>query len=492
MDVRTSSELGKDIKARHFFALAFGCIIGVGWIIILGEWLEQAGPLGAMVAFAGGAVLIMVVGLCYAEVASLLPASGGEVVYAFEIGGTKTSFAMGWFLSLSFIATISFEAISAGWIINALLPGTEGQILYAAGGEPVRWGGLLIGLGGMAFLTFLSYKGTKSAVVFQEILTYALLLISFVFISAGIIGGKASNLEPLFAKTGTGPVLGGITAVFIMIPFMLSGFEVIPQTVEEKAPGTSLRRVAKVILLSIGAACVFYLLCILSASMAVPWKKMISLKLPAAGAFEAAFHSSFMAKAVLCAGPFGIITTWNTCFIVAVRIIFSLGRARIISPVFGRIHPVFRSPYSAVIFVGVAGSLGTLLGKSAIVPVANVAGATIALAYASTCFVLIKLRRIRPDEHRPYRVPGGVGTAVLGLLSALFMFFLALYHPFVSAKGRIPMEWAIILVWAVLGLIFWFLARKIRATVSERERYWLIQGKTIPSSGQTGLTEKNE
>jgi APA family basic amino acid/polyamine antiporter len=480
------AELGKEIKARHFFSLAFGCIIGVGWIIILGEWLEQAGPLGAMLAFAGGALLIMIIGLCYAEVASLLPAAGGAVVYAFEISGTKTSFAMGWFLALSFIATISFEAISAGWIVNTLLPGTEGEILYTVGGESVRLGSLLFGLGGMALLTFLSYKGIKSAAVFQEVLTYALILISIVFISAGIFWGKVSNLEPLFAKSGIGPVLGGITAVFIMIPFMLSGFEVIPQTVEEKAPGTSLKLVGKVILLSIGAACVFYLLCILSASMAIPWKKIVPMELPAAGAFEAAFRSSLMAKVVLFAGLFGIITTWNTCFIVATRIIFSLGRARIISPVFGKIHPVFRSPYSAVIFVGIAGSLGTLLGRSAIVPVANVAGATMALAYATTCFVLIKLRRVRPGQHRPYRVPGGTGTAVFGLLSALFMLFLALYFPFVSARGRIPMEWAIFFAWAILGMIFWFFARKVRQTVSEAERYRLILGKTGSPGKKTG------
>jgi amino acid transporter len=491
MNVRAAFELGEDIKARHFFALAFGCIIGVGWIILLGDWLEQAGPLGAMVAFAGGAVLIMVVGLCYAEVASLLPASGGEVVYAFEIAGTKTSFAMGWFLSLSFIATISFEAISAGWIINTLLPGTEGRILYTLGGESIRWGGLLVGLGGTVLLTFLSYRGTKSAVVFQEILTYALLLISIVFISAGILGGRVSNLEPLFAKTGTGPVLGGIAAVFIMLPFMLSGFEVIPQTVEEKAPGTSLKLVGKVILLSIGAACAFYLLCILSASMAVPWKRLVSLELPAASAFKAGFRSSLLAKAVLCAGLLGIITTWNTCFIVAVRIIFSLGRARIISPAFGRIHPVFKSPYPAVLFVGAMGSLGTLLGKSAIVPVANVAGATIALAYVSTCFVLVKLRRVRPDDDRPYRIPGGVVTAAVGMLSAFFMFFLALYHPFVSAKGHIPMEWIVILVWAALGLLFWFWAGKIRDTVSEAERYQLILGKTFDPGVPVRLTEKD-
>lgn len=470
------TELGKDIKARNFFTLAFGCIIGVGWIIILGKWLEQAGPLGAMLAFAGGSLLMTIVGFCYAEVSTMLPAAGGEVVYAFEISGTKTSYAMGWMLALSFIATISFEAISAGWIIGTLLPGSEGMTLYTIGGEPVRGGSLLIGLGGMALLTLLSYRGTKSAATFQEILTYTLLIVSFVFIFVGIVWGKAHNLEPVFAKTGTGPIFGGIISVFIMIPFMLSGFEVIPQTMEEKYPGTSLRLVGRTILLSIGAACIFYVLCILSASMITPWKKLVHLDLPAAGAFEAAFRSPYMAKVVLFAGLCGIITTWNTCFIVATRIIFALGRARMIPSIFGKIHQVFKSPFVSVLFVGVTGSLGAFLGRSAVVPVADVAGATIALAYASTCFVLIKLRRSRPEQHRPYRVPGGIGTAVCGLLSSLFMLFLALYQPFVNAKGKMPLEWTILIVWVVLGFLFWVLARKVRVRVSEAERYKLLLG----------------
>jgi amino acid transporter len=478
----SSSELGQEIKTRHFFSLAFGCIIGVGWIIILGRWLEQAGPLGAMLAFAGGALLIMIVALCYAEVAAMLPASGGEVVFAYEISGTKSSFALGWFLALSFIATISFEAISTGWIISVLIPGSEGLTLYNISGEPVQLGVLLIGLGGMGFLFYLNYIGVKSAVVFQEVFTYSLLAISLVFITAGLIWGKVDNLKPLFSSPEIGPALGGVVAVFVMIPFMLSGFEVIPQTIEEKAPGTSLKLVSKVILISIGAASIFYLLCILSASMVMPWKELIHLEFPAAGAFEAAFHSPWMAKLVLFAGLCGIITTWNTCYIVATRIIFALGRAQIIVPLLGRVHPVFKSPHIAVIFVGIMGSLGVLLGKGALIPVVNVASATIALAYGSTCFVLIKLRRVRPHQNRPYRIPGGVATAVLGLLSSLFMLFLALYQPYRMAKGSIPMEWIIILVWSVLGLIFWLYARKYRDALSEEQRYTLISGGISPSS----------
>jgi len=161
-------------------------------------------------------------------------------------------------------------------------------------------------------------------------------------------------------------VIGGIAAVFITAPVFIAGFNVIPQVMEEKAEQTSLRMVGQVILLSIGGALIFYLLVILSASMSTPWQELITLELPAAGAFKAAFRSPFVAKTVLFAALCGIITTWNTVFISSSRVIFALGRARIIPPIFGRIHPVFGAPSIAVIFVGVIAFFGVFLGRSMI------------------------------------------------------------------------------------------------------------------------------
>ncbi|MDA1080333.1 MAG: hypothetical protein O2973_01450 [Gemmatimonadetes bacterium] len=44
--VRTS--LRRGIGTAGFFALAFGSMIGVGWVTALGSWFDQAGPVGAM------------------------------------------------------------------------------------------------------------------------------------------------------------------------------------------------------------------------------------------------------------------------------------------------------------------------------------------------------------------------------------------------------------------------------------------------------------
>lgn len=54
----------------------------MGWIIILGDWLREAGPLGSILGFAIGAIVIMIIGLCYAEMVTLMPISGGEIAYA--------------------------------------------------------------------------------------------------------------------------------------------------------------------------------------------------------------------------------------------------------------------------------------------------------------------------------------------------------------------------------------------------------------------------
>ena len=80
-------ELKRAISGFGFFALAFGSMIGVGWITALGGWFEQAGPVGAMLAFTLGGTLMLVIGLCYAEVTPMLPVTGGEVAYAYKAYG---------------------------------------------------------------------------------------------------------------------------------------------------------------------------------------------------------------------------------------------------------------------------------------------------------------------------------------------------------------------------------------------------------------------
>jgi amino acid transporter len=474
MSIRSTSQLDKVINASQLFTLSFGTIIGVGWVVVLGLWLEEAGPLGAILGFVGGGLVILLVGLCYAEMATTFPVSGGEIAYAYELFGLKPCFLIGWFLALAYIGVSSYEAIALGWVTGALFPGIDGITLYTIQGEQVSLGSLLLGLGGMIIITFLNYRGVRAAARFQDIGTYGLLFFSLIFITVGLSKGHSSNLVPLFQHGPSGPSVGGIIAVFITAPFWFAGFNVIPQVMGEKAPRTPLTRVGHVILVSILVATSFYCLVILSASMTLPWQQLITLELPAASAFKHAFGSSALRNIVLVAALMGILTTWNAIFIASSRVLFTLGRARVVPGWFGYVHPVFRSPVVAILFAGIIGSLGTLLGRPGIVLVINVGSTCFVLAYLLTCLAVIRSRRKFPDKARPFRVPGGGATATLAAISCVFMLVVSFYQPWMNAKGAFPREWAVFLGWSLLGVLFWLLAGKIRRQVKEHERRDLI------------------
>ncbi|MEJ7812284.1 MAG: APC family permease [Gemmatimonadaceae bacterium] len=473
-----AASLTKAMGGVQLFALGFGGIVGAGWVVALGGWLNEAGPLGAIVAFALGGIAISLVGLCYAEMTMALPRSGGEVVYAYELFGLRTCFAMGWCLTLAYIATTVFEALSVAWLVDALLPWTLGPTLYTVAGEPVRAGTLALGLGGTVVITYINYRGVRPASAAQDVFTYLKIAIAAVFVVAGLVWGSADNLEPLFAGSGRGGAAqwGGIAAVMTTAPFWFGGFNTIAQVMEEKAPRTSLRVAGRMIVLSIVAAAVFYCLVILSASMVVPWRRLVTAELPVAGAFETAFGSPVLAKLVLVAALLGILTVWNGVAIAASRVLYALGRASIISPAFGRVHPRYGSPATAVVVSGIISGVGVLLGRAAIGPVVNVASTCFALGYLLVCAGLLRLRRTRPDLDRPYRVPGGAVTIPAAALTAAGMVVLSLHGPLAGAARGIPLEWWVLVAWVVLGAAFWVVTRALRGRVSEAERRALIAG----------------
>ena len=466
--------LQRTLGPAQFFTLSFGCIIGVGWVVALPGWLSQAGPGGAALAFTAGAVAMMLVGVCYAELATAFPVTGGEVAYAYTLYGARASFATGWFLALSSIATTTFEAISLGWIAGALVPGLEGPTLYTVAGEPVRAGSVAIGVIGTGILTWLNYRGAGAATRAQDIMTWGLLATSVWFIAAGLVRGSAEHLQPLFAGTADRPAWRGVLTVMATAPFWYAGFDVIPQMMGERARGASLRAAGVMIVVSIFVAALFYVLVILSTSMTMPWRELLGLPMPAAECFRRAFDSALLARVVLVAAVLGLVTTWNSVFMFASRVLFTLGRARLITPMLGRAHREYGSPGPAVLFVGAVSMLAVLLGRGALLPIVNVAGICLAAAALLICVGVIRYRRIDPSAPRPYRVPGGSATAALAAAVCVWMVAWALIEPALS--GGVPLEWLVLGGWGALGAAMWTVAGTDRGSLTETERRRLVVG----------------
>lgn len=466
--------LKKAIGGFGFFALAFGSMIGVGWITTLGDWFAAAGPGGAMVAFAVGGALMLLIGLCYAEVTPMLPVSGGEVAYAYKAHGTSSAFVIGWFLAFGYLSVSAFEAISVGLVLSYLLPGINQYAMYEVAGHTVYAPHIGLALVFTALITGINYYGVAIAARVQMVLISLFLVCVVVFVGAGIAAGDFGNLTPLFDGVDQpGTSLAGMLKVFVMVPFFFVGFDIIPQAAEERREGSSLRRLGLYVVLAILGSTLFYVAVMLAAGMVAPWQSIVGERLPTATAFSAAFESELLVDVVLIAGLIGLLTSWNGFFLAGSRVLFALGRGRILHAWFGETHARYSTPARAVLFSGVLTFAAAWLGRGALIAFVDVGSFCIALAFLGVALSLIRLRRRFPDLHRPYRVPGGTVLAYVAAAGSIFILGVMLL-PGTPGSLVWPLEWLILIGLSVAGVAFWVGAGRYRARVTENERAELV------------------
>ncbi len=468
--------LKRGINKVGFFCLAFGAMIGVGWVTAMGPWLKTAGPIGASIGFAIGGTLMLFIGFCYAEVTAMLPVSGGEVAYAYKAYDTSKSFIVGWFLAFGYISVSAFEAISIGKITSYLFPAIDRWPLYSINGDTIYGTHLLLALFFVSLITWINYVGVQGSMRFQVYLTIAFLIIVLAVVITSFYKSDINNLKPYFVATEEVGVLGGILAVFATVPFWLVGFDTIPQGAEEAKASVSHRSIGLLIIISIIAAVLFYILLILSTSMIGNWQSLVNTELLTARAFELAFGSQLVVDGILVAILIGLLTSWNGFFLAGSRVLFAMGRGRIIAPAFGKSHPQYKTPYKAVLFSGIITLIASFLGRGAMIAFVDVGSFCIAAAFLGVSFSFLKLRKSFPNQHRPYHTPGGVFTGYISIIGSIII-LLAITLPGSPAALVWPLEWMILIALSVLGIIFWLISKKSRGTTTKEERDYLILEK---------------
>ncbi len=466
-------QLKRGIGKAGLFSLAFGAMIGVGWVTAMGSWLSNAGPLGAIIAFAIGSLLMLAIGLCYAEVTAALPLSGGEVAYSYKAYGTSKAFLVGWFLVFGYLSVSAFEAISISKVIRYLIPTIDYMELYSVNGSPIYLSSIVLSALFVLLISAVNYTGVKNSARFQVGLTILFIGLTFAFVIAGLLKGDWKNLSPLFSSSQTGSVTAGIAMVLVTVPFWFVGFDTIPQAAEEASESISFKTVGLLIPLSILSAVSFYILLIISTSVAAPWNEIINDKLPTAKAFELATKSPFLVNLILVTAIVGLLTSWNGFFLAGSRVLFAMGRGKIITPGLGKSHPIHKTPYKAVLFSGVVTFLASLMGPGAMISFVNVGSLCIVIAFFGVSYSFLTLRKKFPDLPRPFRTPGGSLFGFIGIFGSLCILLLMLL-PNSPVALAWPFEWGIFLTFSILGILLWIFSTKSRNSVPEKERDYLI------------------
>ena len=469
------AQLIKTLTRGEIWAFAFGSIVGWGWVMLSGGWVSAAGMMGASMAMIIGAVMCAFVGLAYAELTPALPMAGGSMVWSFRAGGYNFAWFSGWSIAFAYVAVAAWEGPAFATAISYLLPIPQTGYLWNVAGFDVYAPWMLISFAGTGFTMFCHYRGIKFTAIFNTIAAIALVVGGSVFFLGGVTAGDIANAQPMFNNG-----FAGMTIVLLMAPAMFVGFDVIPQASEEM--NYPIKQVGWLVLFAILLGALWYIMMIVGVAFSAPREVVLNASIPLADAATYLFGSKVFGSMIIVAGIGGILTSWNAMFIGATRVLFAMSRAKMLPPVFSKLHPKYNSPTAAITLVGVLGLFAPLLGKNALGWFVNASSFGTVVAYLTVVIAFIILRKKEPDLNRPWRAPAGGLVGFLGIASCLF--FIYLYLPFSGSGLSWPYEWGMVLLWAGLGVVLVALNKREYTSVSDAEREYLMCGDEYARSAK--------
>lgn len=450
-----SPKFKKVLDRKDIFVIAFGAMIGWGWVVNIGEWLINAGAIGATISFLIGGSMIFFVGVIYAELTAAMPKCGGEHVFSYRAMGRRGSFICTWAIILSYVAIAAFEAASIPTVIRYIV----GDIfnigyLYSINGTPIYASHVITGCSLAVLITYVNIRGIKTAAILQRIFTLIIGLSGILLVVASAINGNPDNIATnMFSKPElfNGNILGGILTVTCMTPYLFLGFDVIPQTAEEI--NLPYRKISKIILFSIGIAVIFYVMVLLAVAYVMPISKIEdSMKngLVTADAMALAFRSDLMSKVLIIGGLCGIITSWNSFMLGGSRALFSMGESGMLPDCFGKLNEKYKTPVAALILCGILCFIAPFFGKEVLLWLSDASSFACCVAYLFVSVSFLILRKTHADMERPYKIKYGklIGS-ISCLLTGIMVLLYLLPIPFSSSTLSFA-EWIILGVWTIL------------------------------------------
>lgn len=458
---KKKSDFDKVFSAWDILVIAFGAMIGWGWVVSSGGWIQAGGVVGAALAFAIGGIMIFFVGLTYAELTAAMPQCGGEHVFSHKAMGPNGSFVCTWGIILGYVGVACFEACAFPTILAYLWPEFMKGYLYTVAGFDIYASWLAVAILLAFIIMVINIMGAKTAAVLQTVLTVIIGGAGILLIVASVINGSVDNLDgQMFVGSTSGSMIKNVLSVAVITPFYFIGFDVIPQAAEEI--NVPLKKIGKMLILSVIMAVVFYALVILAVGYVLDADAIASSEagtgLVTADAMAKAFKTNVMAKVIIVGGMCGIITSWNSFMIGGSRAIYSMAESYMIPPFFAKLHPKHKTPINALYLIGALTMLAPLAGRKMMVWICDAGNFGCCLAYCMVSLSFLILRKKEPDMPRPYRVPA---YKFVGAMAVLMSGFMVLVYCIPGSGGNLVwQEWFMVAGWSMLGVVFYIICKK--------------------------------
>jgi basic amino acid/polyamine antiporter, APA family len=446
--------------------LGIGSVIGTGIFVLTGTAASlHAGP-ALVISMIVAALACALAGLCYAELAAMIPIAGSAYTYAHASFGQFVAWIIGWDLVLEY--ALSASTVAVGWSgyfasllrdlgldLPAALTAAPGSSAVGPAGEMVRGVFNLPATVVVLLVAGLLLVGISESARTNTALVIIKVTVLLLFIGLGAAYVQRDNLTPFlppnsgtFGEFGWSGVMRGAAIMF----FAYIGFDAVSTAAQEAR--NPQRDMPTGILASLAICTLIYIAVAVVLLGIVPYREL-NVADPLAVGIDATGLTWF-SPIVKISALFGLFSTMLVQLLGQSRIFYSMSRDGLLPDLFGQVHPRFRTPHLSTVMTGAVVALTAgfvpLRTLSELVSIGSL------LAFTLVCLGVVILRRIRPDQPRPFRVPGVPWVPAAGALVCL------------AQMAALPWAtWERLIVWLAVGLAIYFMYSRRRARVKRTE-----------------------
>ncbi len=415
----SDEKLVRGLGRWDFTAVVVNTIIGAGIFGLPAKVYAQIGAY-SLLAFVLCALIVGLIVLCYAEVASRFTATGGPYLYAREAFGSMVGFEVGWLYWVVRVATFAANCNLLITYLGFFIPGAnEGAMRIA-----------LVSLV-VVVITVVNLLGIRESSVMTNIFTVGKLVPLFIFAVVGMFFISPGNFN--FDAV---PQYAGFSSAVLLLIYAFVGFEAsVVLSGETKDTGKTIPFGLIVGLLIVAA---FYIVIQIVSIGTLP--ELATSERPIADA-ASVFLGPFGAAFITFGALISIFGNLNVGVLASTRMLFAMSEQRDLPAVFERTHERFKTPYVAIIVTAIVILILTI--QSSFLTAVAIATITRLLVYATTCLALPIFRGRKDLPAAPFSVPLGIGAAVLSITLIIWLL----------TNVDFAKEGLAILVAAVIGLI---------------------------------------
>ena len=434
--------------------LGIGAIIGAGIFALTGTAAAQyAGP-AIVYSFLLAGTGCLLAGLCYAEFAAMIPVAGSAYTYGYATLGEFVAWIIGWDLILEYLLVAATMAVSWSGYFSAFLKELGVNLPAQLVSSPLAYTngeftatGALVNLPALfliAIMTALLVAGIRESVRFNNLIVFVKLAIVLLVIGFGFMYVNQANWHPFvppntgeFGQFGWSGVVRGAGVIF----FAYIGFDAVSTAAQEAR--NPQRDMPIGILGSLASSVVLYILMALVLTGLASYT-LLDVPRPVFVAIESAGPSlAWLGPVVNIGAIAGLASVVLVMLMAQPRIFYSMARDGLLPPVFGRIHPRFRTPHVTTILTGSVAAV--VAGVFPIGLLGELVSIGTLLAFVIVSAGILVLRYREPNLPRPFRTPL---VPIVPILAILICGYLMVSLP--------PDTWLRLGVWMALGLLIYF------------------------------------